>query len=48
MAYLNLKIPDGKRDTLKAEAKKNGMKFYPYVEKELIKLAEKLEKKNGR
>ena len=46
MAYLNLQLPDEKRDTLKKEAKRNGMKFYPYVEIELIKLADKLEKKN--
>lgn len=45
MAFLNLEIPDDKRDILKSEAKKQGMKFYPFLSKELEKIADKLEKK---
>lgn len=48
MAFLNLQIPDTSRDTLKKEAKSKGMKFYPYVEQELVKLADRLEKKNDK
>lgn len=45
MASINLVIQDKKRDTLKAEAKKRGLRFYPYLEKELEKIADRLEKK---
>lgn len=46
MAFLNLEIPNNKRDILKREAKNKGMKFYPFLSKELEKIADKLEKKN--
>lgn len=48
MAYLNLNIPNEARDTLKRDAKSKGMKFYPYLEGELVKLAKKLEQKESK
>lgn len=45
MAFLNLELPNESRDALKKEAKRQGMRFYPFCANLLIKEAERLEKK---
>lgn len=45
MAFLNLELPNNTRDILKKEAKRQGMKFYPFCANILAKEAEKIEKK---